>query len=126
MHVYINNLIYHFKYFTIYFILHRWRVFLTNMMISPERAEHVVLAACALHNFLRTRLPSYTNSLLDKEDDLSHEVTPGDWRKDGGMASVGPLRGNTALAVAKHQRDHLCHYVNGIGAVPWQDRLAGI
>lgn len=100
-----------------------WRVFLTNMTISPERASCVVLAACAVHNYLRMKLPSYTNSLVDQEDDTTHEVIPGEWRKDAAMVSVRPLHGNTSLQAAKRQRDHLCDYINGVGAVAWQERM---
>ena len=49
-------------------LANRWRVLLTHMLITPERAELVVLASCALHNMLRTRLPTYTNGLVDRED----------------------------------------------------------
>lgn len=94
-------------------------------MISPDKAQDVVLAACALHNYLRTKLPSYTNSLLDHEDEHTHVVVPGEWRKDAAMNNIPPLRGNTSLATAKRQRDRLCAYVNGVGAVEWQDRIVG-
>jgi hypothetical protein len=70
------------------------------------------------------KLPSYTNSLLDQEHDETHEVIPGEWQRDGILQSVGPLRGNTSLVAAKRQRDHLCDYVNGTGAVPWQAKFA--
>ena len=93
------------------------------MYISTDRAIDVVLAGCALHNFMRTRLPVYTNHLLDKEVDETHEVIPGQWRQQGTTEKVPNLRGNTSLACAKHQRDVLCDFVNGPGAVPWQDRM---
>ena len=98
-------------------------MFLTNILITPERAELVVLAACALHNLLRTKMPSYTNSLLDTESEETHEVTPGVWRNDGEMQGLDPLAGNTSLFCAKRQREELCDYFNGIGAVEWQDRM---
>lgn len=110
-------------FFSLTYFVYRWRVFLTNMLITPERAEDVVLAACAVHNFLRKKLPSYTNSLLDQEDEDTHVIIPGEWRRDGVLPSIPPLRGNTAMLAAKRQRDYLCEYVNGTGAVSWQDRF---
>ena len=101
----------------------RWRVFLTNIAISPERTVSVVLAACALHNMLRVKFPSYTNALLDLENEITHEVTPGSWRSDAILEDVPPLRGNNSLFSAKTQRDELCDYVNGVGAVAWQDNM---
>ena len=105
-------------------VFFRWRVFLTNMAISTDRAESVVLAGCVLHNFLRTRLSSYTDHLLDKEDEANHTLIPGAWRQEvGALQDVGPLHGNTALGIAKIQRETLCAFVNGPGAVTWQDKM---
>ena len=81
-----------------------------------------MLAACSLHNYLRSKLPSYTNSLLDKETD-DHRVIPGAWRSDRSLENVEPLHGNNATMSAKRQREELCEFVNDIGAVPWQDRM---
>ena len=93
------------------------------MAITPERAKIVVLAACALHNFLRNKLPRYTNVLLDREDENTHQVTPGSWRRDRTMEGLQKLPGNTSMMLAKRQRDTLLEFVNGIGAVSWQDAI---
>lgn len=102
--------------------IYRWRCFLSPMLITPSRAEDVVLAACALHNYLRTRLPTFTNHLLDKENE-NHEVIPGTWRNEEALRSIAALKGNNAMRDAKLQREYLCQYVNGVGAVSWQDRM---
>ena len=96
---------------------------MTPMSITPERAETVVLAACSLHNYLRAKLPAYTNALLDREDDQTHQITPGAWRRDKTMDGLKKLPGNTAMLLAKRQRETICEFVNGVGAVPWQDRM---
>ena len=96
---------------------------LSNIAVTPDRAQEIVLAACALHNFLRHKFPSYTNCLLDREDDVNHEFVPGTWRSEGTLESVDPLHGNTSNGAAKKQREYLCDYVNGPGAVSWQDRV---
>ena len=95
---------------------------LSHMLVTPDRAELIVLACCALHNFLRTRLPSYTNHLLDREDE-DHEVINGPWRNDEVMMSLAAMRGQNVTKAAKGQRDYLCGWVNSVGAVPWQDRM---
>lgn len=104
-------------------LANRWRVLLSHMLITPERAELIVLACCALHNFLRTRLPTFTNHLLDREDEESHEVIPGAWRLDENLMNLAVLRGRNASKAAKAQREYLCAWVNGPGAVAWQDRM---
>ena len=96
---------------------------MTPISITPERAELVVLAACSLHNFLRMKLPTYTNSLLDREDEQTPQGTPGAWRRDLTMEGLKKLPGNTSMLLAKRQRETLCDFVNGVGAVPWQDRM---
>ena len=93
------------------------------MYITPERAIDVVMAACALHNYLRTMLPRFTNNLLDYEDRNTHTIIPGAWRNEAQLEDVQPLRGNTSTACAKRQRELLCEYVNGQGKVPWQDEI---
>ena len=110
------DLLYFFKY------SHRWRVFLTHIGISTERAVDVVIAACTLHNYLRSKLPHFTNNLLDREE-ADHSFTLGSWRSDHTLESVKGLHGNTSLDIAKKQRDNLCNFVNGVGAVPWQDKM---
>ena len=59
----------------------RWRVLTRKIEISPERVEIVVLAACSLHNLIRTRYPNITNNLLDSEDPVTHNINNG----NGGM-----------------------------------------
>ena len=81
------------------------------------------MSACALHNYLHTKCPSLTNHLLDKEDSVTHEFTPGEWRSQGTLESVKRLSGNTSILIAKRQRDLICDYVNGPGAVPWQNKV---
>ena len=93
------------------------------MSITPDRAIHVVMAACAMHNFLRTRLPTFTNNLIDREDPATHTVIPGQWRQEPTMSDIESLRGNTCTAFAKRQRELLCEFVNGPGAVSWQDNV---
>ena len=63
------------------------------MSITPERAETLVLTVCALRNYLRSKLPNYPNALLDQEDENTHHVTPGDWRRDKTMDGLQKLLG---------------------------------
>ena len=91
------------------------------MAITIERAETVIMAACALHNFLRSRLPNFTNHLVDREDEQTHEVIPGTWRSDASMEGLPRLARNTAQFQAKRQREDIMAFVNGPGKVSWQD-----
>jgi hypothetical protein len=91
-------------------------------MITPDRAEKVVLAACTLHNMLRIRCPNAWQGLLDVEDEQTHLLNPGTWRLGPQMHNVAPLRGNTAMKDAKEQRDKIADYfLSPVGAVSWQE-----
>ena len=93
------------------------------MLVTPERAELIVLACCALHNFLRTRLPTFTNALMDREDEETHEFVAGAWRNEEQLMNLAVLRGRNVSKAAKSQRDYICGWVNSVGAVSWQDRM---
>ncbi|XP_033980511.1 protein ALP1-like [Trematomus bernacchii] len=102
-------------------LANRFRVFLTTINIQDTaKVEAIVLAGCALHNFLRTESCSaYMAGVVDQEGP-DHETVPGSWRQDPDLrqATLPPTTNNSARA--KQHRDELCQYFNGIGAVPFQ------
>ena len=102
-------------------LANRWRVFFTHIALPPETVEKIVMACCALHNYLRTVSgDKYLAPLIDREDD-HQEINPGAWRQDPTLAQAALPRSNNPSARAKEQRAYLCQYVNSdIGAVPWQ------
>ena len=105
----------------------RWRVLTKTIDITPERAELVVLAACSLHNLMRTRFPTLTNNLLDAEDPVTHQVNLGEWREGPVMRGLEALKGNNATNAGKAYRNYLLNYFNSpAGSVPWQERQARI
>ncbi|XP_054709131.1 uncharacterized protein LOC129218835 [Uloborus diversus] len=56
----------------------RFRIFQTKMLTTPSNAVQIVMAACALHNFLRARCTNlYTPpSSIDREDTEKHQLYP--------------------------------------------------
>lgn len=102
----------------------RFRVLLSTILVSPDRAETIVLACCVLHNMLRTRYPSFTQNLLDTEHSVTHEINPGLWRDEATLHNLEIMRGNNATKAGKAQRDYLCTYFNSpAGSVSWQDKM---
>ena len=70
----------------------RFRCLKTQMLLSPTEAETVVLAVCALHNFLITTAATTTyvqRGDMDSEDPGTHEVQPGVWRAN--VQSILPI-----------------------------------
>uniref|UniRef100_A0A8C4WX70 DDE Tnp4 domain-containing protein n=1 Tax=Eptatretus burgeri TaxID=7764 RepID=A0A8C4WX70_EPTBU len=99
----------------------RFRVLLSPMGIAPDKVEKVLMASCALHNFLRHRAPSTYMSVADSENDITHAVTPGVWHDDPVLSQASLPRITNPSNRAKEQRDYICSYVNShTGAVPWQ------
>lgn len=91
------------------------------MQQRPDRVESIVLACCLLHNLLRTRNPTAQNEMMDTEDPITHDIEQGSWRQCGSLMDVdAPNLGNFSRE-AREVRDYLVTWVNGAGAVPWQD-----
>ena len=50
-------------------LANRFRIFLTPIALPPATVEQIVLAACSLHNMLRTEVgPAYFGALADRVD----------------------------------------------------------
>ena len=102
-------------------LANRFRFLHTAMAQDPHNAESCVLAACVLHNILRTCYPGTTNPLVDRENG-SGRVVPGTWRNDTALVGIQPMSGNIGRR-AKEQREYLRSYYCGPGAVEWQDSM---
>ncbi|KAM7290417.1 putative nuclease HARBI1 [Ixodes scapularis] len=80
----------------------------------PERVRTMVQAACVLHNLLKGHPDQLEQPRTSKE--------PG---KKPTFFSLRPSKARPgALAVAVRER--LCNYFSGEGAVPWQNKEAGV
>ncbi|XP_064639343.1 uncharacterized protein LOC135494929 [Lineus longissimus] len=111
-------------------LANRFRVFLAPILLSPEKVEILILAACALHNFLRVKKTNsfYPPGSLDREDTARGTVCQGHWRnvkksKDA-YVDVSVQSGNRTTYTAQNIRDELRRYVNSDdGRVPWQNKF---
>ena len=112
-------------------LANRWRVFRAPINLAPEKVEVIVLAACCLHNYLRSKSATrqiYTpHDIVDHEDELSGTVVPGAWRADlpsQSMLPVNPCGSNFYSAEAKDVRKEFeDFFVSDAGAVSWQQRV---
>ncbi|CAH2001490.1 unnamed protein product [Acanthoscelides obtectus] len=101
----------------------RFRVLHTAIHITdPQNITYVVLAICALHNFLIRRTTSYAPlRSFDHEDLATHELQMGEWRNSS--TELTSLRTSTQKNVtinAKSNREKYKQYFNLEGKVPWQ------
>lgn len=107
----------------------RFQIFRSAMRYDPDDATKIILACCCLHNLLRTEVVGrqmYTPpQFLDEEDELIGRFHSGEWRQEPalGIINLNKQGGNRHANAALQLRDEWCDYFNGVGAVPWQERL---
>ena len=108
-----------------------FRVFRKPILVGPDKTEVIVLAACALHNFLLANKDSmniYAPTGTFDEDDTDTDVTiPGDWRIEGmpanNLMAAKRLGSNRYGEEAKQIRAEFKDvFVTPQGEVPWQYR----
>uniref|UniRef100_A0A672QIC8 DDE Tnp4 domain-containing protein n=1 Tax=Sinocyclocheilus grahami TaxID=75366 RepID=A0A672QIC8_SINGR len=97
----------------------RFRFFLSTINLDPNVVEVIVLASCALHNYLRDEC---FNAYLCELTDQDGQET---WRQDPPLQQAALPRSTNASSEAKQNRERLMEYFNSeAGAVSWQwDRL---
>lgn len=109
----------------------KFRVLRKPMNLKPNIATDIVLAICALHNFLlstkESRMNYFHQGLLDMEDPNTYDIQPGSWRDENMPESTYfPLqRGNlhNYTTSQKEVRDEFREYfMTPLGEVPWQYR----
>lgn len=109
-----------------------FRVFRKPILLEPEKAEKIVLAATHLHNFLRKSESSsatYTPSgTFDVENTVTHELIPGQWRIEG-MPTGSLLRlkrvpKKPSVLAAEIRGEFARYFTSSEGCVPWQNEYA--
>ena len=105
----------------------RFGVFQKPIPLCPEKVEVLVLAACVLHNFLRSRSSSESiyspPGTFDSEISGTSDIIAGEWRttpEPRGMIPLARQGGNRSTADAQSIRDELKDYFNARDPLPWQ------
>ena len=107
----------------------KFRVLQTSIALTPDRAEHVVLATIVLHNLLRHEYSSEhtPQGSIDNEDINRGELVHGSWRQDAvHMMELERQRGGRVSEEARAVRETFCKYFNNEGQVPWQWLESGV
>lgn len=87
--------------------------------------DQVVLASCALHNFLiKKAKPNRVedNLIIANENNLTGSIRD-DWRQDPTLQGLQPVQGRNASTEAKDCRIAYMQYFNGAGSVDWQEAM---
>ncbi|XP_035228655.1 protein ALP1-like [Stegodyphus dumicola] len=108
----------------------RFRLFGTTILTSPQKAQYFVLAACCLHNLLRSKKETtnlYTpEHSLDAEDFENNCIRKGTWNESTSKFISLQRSARNGSQEAKDVRDRFCNYFNGIGSIPWQEAMCDL
>ena len=103
----------------------RWVCLARTLFAKPDRAQAIVAACCALHNFMLTEhKDDYSPPGFADYFDAEGNLVEGKWRKKD--FEVEPVtykenHGRPPTAAVKN-RDTLCEYFNSpTGSLAWQD-----
>ncbi|KAJ8958212.1 hypothetical protein NQ314_006437 [Rhamnusium bicolor] len=109
-------------------LVSRFRVVEKPIALCPEKADSIVKAACALHNWLRKTTTTYiSRGSVDEEDFENGTILNGSWRheiKGTGLPDL-TITNETRnyFKTAAGIRNKLADWFMGEGAVPWQMKM---
>lgn len=94
-------------------LISRFRIFEKAIPTNLDRVDAIVLAACALHNWLRKKSKSYiTSTCVDREDE-DKKLVAGSWRNEITALKSFSVQGSK-------KRDKYNNFFMSAGSVPWQ------
>lgn len=82
--------------------------------------QNVVLATCALHNFIKKEDGKEFYAAVDKENTTNVTYTDGLWRSKVTMTNLDKNTVHRSSDNAQDVRNALCKYFNTVGFVNWQ------
>lgn len=101
----------------------RFRVFRKAIHLIPSKVKSIVLASCALHNYLMTRSNTYNYPALVDRYDNDGKLISGDWRREeGSESSLFSLEVNRQFKTNKGKeiQEELMQYFVHEGEIPFQ------
>lgn len=103
----------------------RFRIFHTSINLQLDNIDTVVMACCALHNFLRRRSSeSYTPpQSMDRENIEEGSIETGDRCNLDFMHDLQRGTRGQIFQSAVTVRDKFKEYFNNEGVVPWQNKF---
>lgn len=103
----------------------RFRNFQTAINLDPHNIEKVVIAACALHNFLmhkQSTVYAPPSCLYRVDSQVGTVVSSGCDTADSNMNPLQSCNRGNICKNAKEVREQFADYFIGEGKVPWQNK----
>lgn len=105
----------------------RFRIFRRKIGINIQHVDAIVLACCALHNYLRTKSKTYMTDLcVDVENTNDLTFRPGDWRSRAENFQLMPLAQRNEKQRnddGNDVRNKFMTYFNGQGSISFQEDM---
>ncbi|CAK1598760.1 unnamed protein product [Parnassius mnemosyne] len=106
----------------------RFRVFRSHIGVQVNNMDPIVLACCALHNFLRKQTLSYIiPRYIDRENTKNFTFHKGDWRNNTeGLSSLQRTSENQRNSEGSEVRNTFMNYFSSVGCVSFQEKMIEI
>lgn len=106
-------------------LVSRFRIFEKAISTKLHTVDHIVYAACSLHNWLRKKSSNYmTTSCVDHDDHNDHHLINGTWRSEiTSLDSIIQQGSNNSATHAREKRTQFTNYFVNEGKVPWQNHM---
>lgn len=106
-------------------LVSRFRVLRRTLNQKLENVDSIVLACCALHNYLRKSVPRYIPSkFVDREDITKASFLKGNWRNiTDGLTPLQHISDSQRNTDGNEVRNKFMQYFNDEGRVSFQDKM---
>ncbi|XP_022181356.1 putative nuclease HARBI1 [Myzus persicae] len=104
----------------------KFRVFEKPIACDVSTVDKIILACCALHNWLRITNKNYfSRGLVDEENLDEYKIIEGSWRfqSHNGLLPISNAGSNHSSQIARLLREKYTAYFMNEGSVPWQERM---
>lgn len=103
----------------------KFRILRTAIYLNPEKVTAIVLALCAMHNWLiTTNAASYAPAgTFDRENEADGTIIQGSWRNVVDARSAESLELRNPAHHAKQIREIYKNHFVTAGAVEWQEKM---
>nr|XP_022907522.1 protein ALP1-like [Onthophagus taurus] len=99
----------------------RFGVFKTDISLSVDKVDCIVLACCASYNFLRDESKHYIPPRYADEEDVEvGELRFGQWREERQLTPLQRMTRPTTVATTE-ARSQYKQYFNSVGSVPFAE-----
>ena len=105
----------------------RFRIFRSSIGINLDNVDHVILACCALHNYLSTVNPMYQlTDATEHQQDTTNSTAPGEWSLNSELVPLCHSTNKKRYEDGINVREKFTQFFNNEGSIPFQENMLTI